>query len=58
MAAVEGHPPTVATPSAFAVVFHEGRRCFDYLLVEPLPAAEPRLGRRTALSLPLFPPPT
>ena len=33
----------------------EGR--FDYLLVEPLPAAEPRLGRRTALSLPLFPPP-
>ena len=34
----------------------EGR--FDYLLVEPLPAAEPRLGRRTALSLPLFPPPT
>jgi hypothetical protein len=41
----------------------EGR--FDYLLVEstgiwisePLPAAEPRLGRRTALTLPLLPPP-
>ena len=28
----------------------------DYVL-EPLPAAEPRLGRRTALTLPLFPPP-
>jgi hypothetical protein len=39
----------------------EGR--FDYLLVEstgisePLPAAEPRLGRRTVLSFPLLPPP-
>jgi G3E family GTPase len=39
----------------------EGR--FEYLLVEstgisePLPAAEPRLGRRTALTFPLFPPP-
>ena len=39
----------------------EGR--FDYLLVEstgisePLPAAEPRLGRRTALTFPLLPPP-
>ena len=36
---------------------------FDYLLVEstgisePLPAAEPRLGRRTALTFPLLPPP-
>jgi hypothetical protein len=35
----------------------------DYLLVastgilEPLPTAEPRLGRRTALTLPLLPPP-
>jgi len=35
----------------------------DYLLVEstgipePLPAAVPRLGRRTALTFPLFPPP-
>jgi hypothetical protein len=39
----------------------EGR--FDYFLVEStgisesLPVAEPRLGRRTALTLPLFPPP-
>jgi hypothetical protein len=39
----------------------EGR--FDYLLVEstgisgPLPAAGPRLGRRTALTFPLLPPP-
>jgi len=39
----------------------EGR--FDYLLVEstgisePLSLAEPRLGRRTALTLPLLPPP-
>jgi hypothetical protein len=36
---------------------------FDYLPVEstgisePLPVAEPRLGRRTVLTLPLFPPP-
>ena len=36
---------------------------FDYLFVEstgisePLPAAETRLGRRTALTFPLFPPP-
>ena len=39
----------------------EGR--FDYLLVEstgisePLPVAEPRLGRRTVLTFPLVPPP-
>ena len=39
----------------------EGR--FDYLFVEstgisePLPTAEPRLGRRTVLTLPLLPPP-
>jgi len=39
----------------------EGR--FDYLPVqstgisEPLPAAEPRLGRRTVLTFPLLPPP-
>ncbi len=39
----------------------EGR--FDYLLVEstglsePLPGAEPRLGRRTVLTVPLLPPP-
>lgn len=39
----------------------EGR--VDYLLVEstgisePLPAAKPRLGRRTALTFPLLPPP-
>ena len=39
----------------------EGR--FDYLLVEstgisePLPAAEPRLGRRTVLTFRLLPPP-
>jgi G3E family GTPase len=37
--------------------------CFDYLLVqstgisEPLPVAEPRLGRRTALTFRLLPPP-
>jgi Protein of unknown function (DUF1826) len=36
---------------------------FDYLLVEstgisePLPVAEPRLGRRTVLTFPLLPPP-
>ena len=35
----------------------------DYLLVEsrgnwePVPSAEPRLGRRTALTFPLLPPP-
>lgn len=46
---------------ASANLAHEGR--FDYLLVEstgvlePLPAAETRLGRRTALTFPLFPPP-
>src|SRR5580704_13484850 len=45
-----GHPPN-----------RQGR--FDYLLVEstgisePLPAAEPRLGRRTVLTFPLLPPP-
>ena len=39
----------------------EGR--FDYLLVEstgisePVPLAEPRLGRRTVLTFPLLPPP-
>jgi G3E family GTPase len=39
----------------------EGR--FDHLLVdstaisEPLPVAERRLGRRTVLTFPLFPPP-
>jgi len=39
----------------------EGR--FDYLRVEssglsePLPGAEPRLGRRTVLTFPLLPPP-
>ena len=38
-------------------------RLFDYLLVEstgisePLPVAEPRLGRRTVLTFPLLPPP-
>ena len=38
-------------------------RVYDYLLVEstglsePLPAAEPRLGRRTVLTFPLLPPP-
>jgi hypothetical protein len=43
------------------VLAREGR--FDYLLVEstglsePLPGAEPRLGRRTVLTFPLFPPP-
>ena len=35
----------------------------DYLraesaaIIEPLPAAGPRLGRRTVLTFPLFPPP-
>ena len=39
------------------------KRRFDYFLVEstgilePRPAAEPRLGRRTALTFPLLPPP-
>jgi hypothetical protein len=37
-------------PGGFVVV---GR----YYLAEPLPAAEPRLGRRTALTFPLLPPP-
>ena len=43
------------------VLAREGR--FDYLLVEstglsePLPGAEPRLGRRTVLTFPLLPPP-
>jgi len=43
------------------LLVREGR--FDYLLVEstgisePLPVARPRLGRRTALTFPLFPPP-
>lgn len=46
---------------ASANLAREGR--FDRLLVEsmgisePLPAAEPRLGRRTALTFPLLPPP-
>jgi hypothetical protein len=33
--------------------------CFDYFLMgeEPLPAAKPRLGRRTALTFPLVRPP-
>ena len=30
---------------------------FDYLLLEPLPVAVPRRGRRTARTLPLLPPP-
>ena len=46
---------------ASANLAREGR--FDYLLVEstgisePLPAAEPHLGRRTVLTFPLLPPP-
>ena len=46
---------------ASANLAREGR--FDYLLLEstgisePLPAAEPRLGRRTVLTFPLLPPP-
>jgi hypothetical protein len=46
---------------ASAKLAREGR--VDYLLVEstgisePLPAAEPRLGRRTVLTFPLLPPP-
>jgi hypothetical protein len=46
---------------AAANLAREGR--VDYLLLEstgipePLPAAEPRLGRRTVLTFPLFPPP-
>jgi hypothetical protein len=46
---------------ASANLAREGR--FDYLLVEstgfsePLPAVEPRLGRRTVLTFPLLPPP-
>jgi G3E family GTPase len=46
---------------ASANLVREGR--FDYLLVEstrfsePLPIAEPRLGRRTVLTFPLLPPP-
>jgi hypothetical protein len=46
---------------ASANLAREGR--FGYLLVEstgisePLPAAEPRLGRRTVLTFPLLPPP-
>jgi hypothetical protein len=45
-------------------VLGDGGLCrFDYLLVEstgvsePLPAAETRVGRRTALTFPLLPPP-
>ena len=50
-----------ASRKASANLAREGR--VDYLLVEstgisePLPAAEPRLGRRTALTFPLLPPP-
>ena len=46
---------------ASANLARKGR--FDYLFVEStgiserLPAAEPRLGRRTALTFPLLPPP-
>ena len=55
--------PLDGTPKSVEVskLAREGR--FDYLLVEstgisePLPVAGPRLGRRTALTLPLFPPP-
>ena len=42
--------------------YFKGISC-DYLLApsagisEPLPAAEPGLGRRTVLTFPLFPPP-
>ena len=48
-------------PQSQRLAAREGR--FDYLLVgstgvsEPLPAAEPRLGRRTARTFPLLPPP-
>ena len=46
---------------AWPSVAREGR--FGYLLAEstgisePLPVAEPRLGRRTVLTFPLLPPP-
>src|ERR1700737_4440130 len=49
--------------SADNKLFKIGRNSFDYLLVEstgilePLPVAEPRLGRRTVLTFPLFSPP-
>ena len=56
---------TLKTPRGLLVevsqLAREGR--FDYLLVEstaipdPLPVAEPRLGRRTVLTFPLRPPP-
>jgi hypothetical protein len=53
--------PDDAEPRQARALAREGR--FDYLLVEsteisePLPVAEPRLGRRTVLTLPLLPPP-
>jgi len=51
----------IAARKALANLVRHGR--FDYLLLEstgtsePLPAAEPRLGRRTALTFPVLPPP-
>jgi hypothetical protein len=54
-------PPAVQCLVEVSRLARKGR--FDYLLVEstgvsePLPAAEPRLGRRTVLTFPLLPPP-
>jgi hypothetical protein len=62
-ASVELQPPPVdpGDGQSRRLAAREGR--FDYLLVEStgisetLPVAEPRLGRRTVLTLPLLPPP-
>jgi hypothetical protein len=58
--ATAAKPPDNAC-SCMVNLAHEGR--VDHLLVgstgvsEPLPAPETRLGRRTALTFPLLPPP-
>src|SRR5713226_6994701 len=56
-------PPCRRPPARWLAGDDRRREAFDYLLVEstgrsePLPVAEPRLGRRTVLTFPLLPPP-
>ena len=58
--------PSQASLRAFPevdLIVKGGKLSVDHLLVElpgisePLPVAEPRLGRRTVLTFPLLPPP-
>jgi hypothetical protein len=60
---IEVTPSEFEAPGADFGLFGQRESRFDYLFVEstgisePLPAAEPRLGRRTVLTFPLVPPP-